>query len=171
MSSIANLLGPVIPVAIGAGVLILLAAAVVALRQGKSKSTGFKPSYVRRDAMTETELKFFRRLVEALPEAVVAPQVAMSALVDVPPEQGQGKQGFINRAKFSQQRLDYVVFDRKAGGVVCVIELDDRTHDGATQKAKDAKRDAILEGVGYAVLRFDARQMPTAAQLREHFSE
>ena len=171
MSTVTSLLGPVVPFAIGAGLLVLLAAVVAAARGGKSKVAGFKPSYVRRDAMTETELKFFRRLVEALPETVVAPQVAMSALVDVPPEQGQGKQGFINRAKFSQQRLDFVVFDREAGSVVCIIELDDRTHDGAAQKAKDAKRDAILEGVGYAVLRFDARQMPTVAQLREHFGE
>lgn len=171
MSNIASLLGPIVPFAIGAGLLVLLAAVVAAARGGKAKAAGFKPSYVRRDAMTETELKFFRRLVDALPEAVVAPQVAMSALVDVSPGQAQGKQGFINRAKFSQQRLDYVVFDRKVGGVVCVIELDDRTHDGVAQKAKDAQRDAILEGVGYAVLRFDARQMPTAAQLREHFGE
>jgi hypothetical protein len=136
--------------------------------------TPFKVEHVATEPLTATEAMFFRRLVDALPEAVVVPQMAMAALVDIADYLKRGKYKryeHTNRAGFAQKRLDYVVLDRATLQVVCVIELDDHTHDGAERKAGDAERDAILEGVGYTVLRFDARKMPTVAELREHFGE
>ena len=140
-------------------------------RAGRPAKTAFKVEYLRNEPLTPTERKFFHRLVEAVPEGVVAPQVAMSALVDIPAHMNQGKYKHVNRSQFDTQRVDYVVFDRETAEVVCVIELDDHTHDSARAKEKDRRRDAMLEGVGYTVLRFDARKMPTMGELREHFGD
>ena len=115
--------------------------------------------------MTPTELKFFARLVVALPSTVVAPQVTMSALVDIAEQQKRGKYKHVNMAKISTQRLDFVLFDKANGKVACVIELDDHTHDSVEQRDKDAERDAILTNSGYKVLRFDARRMPVVDEL------
>lgn len=178
-STVSTLLTPLLslaPYAVGA--LVVVGGIAFLTRRGQPVSRlpedkpTFKVEHVATEPLTATEAKFFRRLVEALPEAFVVPQMAMSALVDIADYQKRGKHARYlntNRAGFSQKRLDYVVLDRDTLKVVCVIELDDHTHDGAERKTDDAERDAILDGVGYAVLRFDARKMPTAAELREHF--
>jgi hypothetical protein len=117
--------------------------------------------------MTSTEVLFFQRLTQAVPELVVAPQVAMSALVDLPARQNQGKYGNVNRAAFAQKRLDFVLFDRQTGAVDHVLELDDHTHDSAEATAQDRERDSLLKALGYQVSRFDARKMPSATALRQ----
>jgi hypothetical protein len=161
------------------GVIALIAIVAVAAFDKKSRRPRgahlrlvpkeFAVEYRRQSLMTPTERKFYLRLCEALPEAVVAPQVAMCALVDVAPRLAQGKYKHVNRAKVAQQRLDFVVIDREVGDVVCVIELDDHTHDSAVRKTADIERDAILEEAGYSVLRFDARRMPSVEDLRNQF--
>lgn len=178
-STVSTLLTPLLSLLPYVAVGLTIVAGITYLgRRGKPVSRlpetkpTFKVEHVATEPLTATEAKFFRRLVEALPEAVVVPQMAMSALVDVADHQKRGKHARYlntNRAGFSQKRLDYVVLDRDTLKVVCVIELDDHTHDGVERKAGDDERDAILEGVGYTVLRFDARKMPSAAELREHF--
>ena len=110
-----------------------------------------------------------RILVEALPKGHIVPQMAMSALVDIAEHQKRGLRGRqlgIRRSAFSQKRLDFVVLDAGDYSVVAVIELDDHTHDSKARKAEDAARDAILESVGYPVVRFDARRMPSVALVR-----
>ena len=179
MSSASTLLAPLLPVLPYAAVALVALGAAALLIRGRRPSAraevekpAFKVEHAAKPPLTETEAKFFRRLVEALPETVVVPQMAMSALVDVAEHQKRGKHARYlnaNRAGFSQKRLDYVLLDRESLEVVCVIELDDHTHDAAARKASDAERDAILTGVGYPVLRFDARRMPTVAELREQF--
>ncbi len=129
------------------------------------KKRVFKIKYLKASPMTNTELLFFRRLVEAVPNGVIGPQVSMSALVDVPAQLNQGKFKYANRSRFSLQRVDYVIFDKETGSVRSVIELDDYSHDTRQQQAKDADRDALLKGVGYKVFRFDARSMPNVREL------
>lgn len=180
MSSAAStLLAPLLSVLPYAAVALVAACGLAMLARGRRPAArgdggtpAFRVEHVATAPLTETEAKFFRRLVEAVPEAVVVPQMAMSALVDVAEHQKRGKHARYlntNRAGFSQKRLDYVLLDRESLEVVCVIELDDHTHDAAARKAADAERDAILTGAGYPVLRFDARKMPTVVELREQF--
>ncbi len=142
------------------------AALSLALRRKQPAKSVFSTKYRRRDVMTRTELTFFRRLIQAFPSVVIAPQVAMAALVDVASKRNQGEYVHANRAKISQRRLDFVLFDRHSGKALCVIELDDHTHDSDKARAKDSERDAILASAGYPVYRFDARQMPSASDIR-----
>jgi hypothetical protein len=118
-----------------------------------------EPKYKRSPIMTENELEFFGRLVAALPEHYIFPQVAMSALLA--PANTDRKQAHSDRLRIAQQRIDYVVCNRRCE-VVAVVELDDRTHS----KVKDQLRDGRLEQAGFRTVRFQSRQKPPAAEIR-----
>jgi hypothetical protein len=150
-------------------VIAFVAGGIKALKSKRGVGTRREIRYVRIECMTPTELQFFQCLVEALPEAAIAPQVAMSALVDAPANLNVGMSPFAARGKISQKRLDFVIFDKASGEAVCVVELDDWTHDNRVQKRKDSERNTILKGAGYEIRRFDARKMPTTVQLRKAF--
>lgn len=146
----------------------------------------FALEYCARPALTPAETRMFRVLCDAVPEAVVAPQVALSALVDTRKDAAQplpSPNGWVRlarklrpaklratthrrRAFISQKRLDFVLLDRLDGSVLGVVELDDHTHDSAKARKADRQRDALLEACGYPVVRFDARSMPSAATAR-----
>lgn len=115
--------------------------------------------YTGRDLMTENELEFFGRLVSALPQYYVFPQVAMSALLE-PASRDEARRR-TDWLRIAQQRIDYVVCDR-ACNVIVIVELDDRTHS----RAKDKTRDARLEQAGLPTLRFESRAKPSPAAIR-----
>ena len=62
------------------------------------------------------------------------------------------------RMQFAMKIVDYVVC-RPDMSVVAIIELDDRTHD----PAKDRKRDAITRAAGYTTIRHHSRHKPSLA--------
>jgi len=127
------------------------------LRQGKKR--GRDPAYKSRAIMTENELEFFGRLVVALPEHYIFPQVGMTALL----ESAATNRGHAHsdRLRIAQQRIDYVVCNRRCE-VVAVVELDDKTHS----VAKDQVRDGRLAQGGFRTVRFQSRQKPSPAAIR-----
>ena len=127
------------------------------LRQGKKR--GRDPAYKSRAIMTENELEFFGRLVAALPEHYIFPQVAMAALLE--PAAADRKRAHGDRLRIAQQRIDYVVCNRRCE-VVAVVELDDKTHSDA----KDQVRDGRLAQGGFRTVRFESRQRPSPAAIR-----
>lgn len=139
-------------------VVLVLAAAFVALQLQGAKGKNRTGTYRRRQLMTENELEFFGRLVAALPNHYVFPQVAMSALIEATSSNRKLAQG--DRLRIAQQRADYVVCTRQ-GEVVAVVELDDKTHS----RAKDQLRDARLEQAGIRTVRFQSRQKPSPAAI------
>jgi hypothetical protein len=143
---------------------ILLAVAIIAvvlvvLVSMKGKQAGRSDTYKRRDLMTDNELEFFGRLVVALPDHYIFPQVAMSSLLDA--SSSDKKQAHADRLRIAQQRVDYVVCNRRCE-VVAVVELDDRTHS----RAKDKVRDGRLEQGGIRTVRFQSRQKPAPDAIR-----
>jgi hypothetical protein len=60
---------------------VLVAGFLVALLKN-SKGTGRTAAYKQRKLMTDNEAEFFGRLVVALPDHYIFPQVAMSALLE-----------------------------------------------------------------------------------------
>ena len=121
---------------------------------------------VARPLLTQAELRFYHVLADALPGYFIAAQVSMGALLR--PEKGlEGRDWWATYGRFSQKIVDFVVIDRGTGGVVALIELDDRSHN----TAQDAARDAMLHRAGYIVVRFANRPWPTVAIVRERFAE
>lgn len=140
---------------------VFLLVAVLALqtggRVGKKDRAG---TYKAGKLMTENEREFFARLVVALPEHYIFPQVAMGALI-VPASTNKSI-AHADRLRVAQQRVDFVVCDR-AGNVTVVIELDDRTH----QAGKDRRRDERLNQAAIRTVRFQSKNKPDAQAIRE----
>lgn len=136
---------------------ILAAALAIAMKrlQGKERAGAYRA----RKLMTENELEFFGRLVSALPDHYVFPQVAMSALLEA--ASSDRKKSHSDRLRIAQQRADYIVCTRSCD-LVAVIELDDRTHSST----KDQLRDSRLAQAGIRTVRFQSRSKPTANAIR-----
>src|SRR4051812_20476941 len=109
--------------------------------------------------MSENELDFFGRLVAALPDHYIFPQVAMSALLEA--ASSDKKAAHRDRLHITLQRADYVVCTKNCD-LVAVIELDDRAHS----TAKDQLRDSRLEQAGIRTVRFKSRAKPPVDGLR-----
>jgi hypothetical protein len=139
--------------------LVLGAAFLVAQAKGGGAGTNRTGAFKRRKLMTDNEKEFFGRLVAALPDHYIFPQVAMSALLEA--ASGDKKKAHSDRLRIAQQRADYVVCTMSCD-VVAVIELDDRTHT----RAKDQVRDSRLEQAGIRTVRFESRNKPTAETIR-----
>ncbi|WP_440966079.1 DUF2726 domain-containing protein [Massilia sp. GER05] len=140
-------------------VLAVLLAGLFAVQSKTAKGKGRTGAYRRRKFMTDNEEEFFGRLVVALPDHYIFPQVAMSALLDT--ASSDKRTAHSDRLRIAQQRVDYVVCTRRCE-VVAVVELDDKTHS----RAKDELRDARLEQAGIRTVRFQARNKPKVDVIR-----
>ncbi len=109
--------------------------------------------------MTANELEFFLRLTRALTDLHVFPQVAISALIA--PSHPDGKKRMAAFRQISQKRVDWAIYSSDMK-LICVVELDDRTHDSA----KDAARDAMLDTAGIKTIRWHSRKKPTVVEIR-----
>lgn len=116
-------------------------------------------AYKARHLMTDNEAEFFGRLVTALPDHYIFPQVAMSALIDA--ASSDKKKAHSDRLRIAQQRVDYVVSDKNFK-VVVVVELDDKTHSGV----KDQVRDGRLMQVDIRTVRFQSKSKPGIDAIR-----
>ena len=139
--------------------LLLLALIIVAIGQLAGRSRRKGEAYQSRALMTENEAKFFGRLIVALPDCYVFPQVAMSALIQAATT--DKKRAYSDHLRIAQQRVDYVVCDRGCQ-IIAVVELDDRTHS----HKKDAVRDGRLLQAGIRTVRFQSKSKPTAEGIR-----
>jgi hypothetical protein len=132
--------------------------ALMAVRAGRAST------YVRRAVLTDSELRFFLRLVDAVGEGdYVCPQLGMAAAVET--RGGTAKAALAAFRRISQKRIDFCVCDARLVPKF-VVELDDHTHD----PARDRARDELLLRAGIRTLRFDVRRMPTTLQLRSAIS-
>ena len=140
-------------------ILLVLVAAVFTVLSKGAKKSGRTGAYRRRKLMTDNEQEFFGRLVAALPDHYIFPQVALSALIEA--ASADKKVAYGDRLRIAQQRADYVVCTRSCE-LVAVIELDDRTHS----RAKDELRDSRLEQAGIRTVRFQSRSKPAPNAIR-----
>ena len=53
--------------------------------------------------------------------------------------------------------------DRATGNILALIEVDDRTHN----PIRDARRDAMTAGAGYATIRIPGSVQPTFSEVRD----
>jgi len=118
-----------------------------------------KPRYKPRPILTDNEAEFFARLETAVPEYRIFPQLSMTAIIE--PASKDRYWTYFNR--IAMQRVDYAVYTRDLK-LICVIELDDRTHDG--KHKRDGRRDSRLTEAGVQTLRFDSRAKPRPEMLR-----
>ena len=155
MSTTSNLITLLAVVAVGAVGLVVLKAKLAGQQSASAK-------FKQKTLLTPNELEFLGRLEAAAPELRFFPQVAMGALLDPAVPRSDAKNYFRLRGMFSQKIVDFVAQRRSDGGIVAIIELDDRTHDSG----KDAKRDEMLQSAGYRIVRWQSKAKPNAAEIR-----
>ena len=143
--------------------LFIAAAAVVFALRGRQLGTGDRLRFKSKVLLTANELEFLGRLEAAMPELRFCPQVALGALLEPAVPRRDGREFYRLRGMFSQKIVDFVAQRRTDGAVIALIELDDRTHDSAT----DAQRDAITQSAGYKVIRWNSKAKPVAAAIQE----
>lgn len=66
------------------------------------------------------------------------------------------------RSRFDRKIVDILVVDSRTFDVVAIVELDDRTHDGK----KDQARDNTTRAAGYRPVRFQVRRKPDTTEIR-----
>jgi len=116
-------------------------------------------NYRKRSILTDNEAEFFGRLVAALPEHYIFPQVSMQALLEA--ASADKKTAHIDRLKIAQHRVDYVVCNKQCE-VIAVVELDDKTHS----PTKDQVRDSRLKQAGIRTVRFQSKSKPNKDAIR-----
>ena len=113
--------------------------------------------------MTPTDIIFFNKLQQALPELLIFGQVQLSRIIRPNPNANQ--QFWFNR--ICRMSIDYVLVAPDKKTVLAAIELDDWTHNSARRQQQDNKKDKALSCAGIPILRFHGEAMPNVAQLRQ----
>jgi len=151
-------------IALGALILVaILAVVVVVVVGGKGKRKG-AADYARRAILSANEADFFHRLTRANSDGYVFPQVALSALLEPASKDRKARASAFNR--IARKRVDYAIYTDKLQ-LLCVVELDDRTH----KAAHDAERDAMLASAGIKTLRWQSKNKPEIAEIRAQFDK
>jgi len=141
------------------GVLLLLAKVLVKQWLASNEKAGF--NYQAKRIMSSNEMEFFQRLLRANPDGYVFPQVAFSALLEPSSRNRWAAFKYI-----SQKRVDYAIYNSKLE-LLCIVELDDRTHN----PKKDAQRDAAFASAGIITLRWQSTNKPDEHEIRTQFEQ
>lgn len=111
-----------------------------------------------RQVLTGTGREFLFLLQRALPECIVCPQLAATALLE---PLGTGKTRKAALSRVVGRRVGFAVFDEEMR-LIAVIELDHRPR----LTRREAECDSYFVDAGIRTLRFDPRCMPSEAKIR-----
>lgn len=118
-----------------------------------------KPANFRKkNVLTGGEREFFHRLRKALPECVVCPQVAVSALLE-PIGIGAARKAGLDRIR--GQKVGYAIFDDDMR-LIAIVELD---HSSRTSR-RELARDTYFAKAGIRTVRFSAKRLPSEAKIK-----
>ena len=137
----------------------------------QQKSEAFEHSYERLDVLfTPAERSFFGVLNQAINNDVIAFGKVRVADV-ITPKKG-GVKGAWQTAfnKISAKHFDFVLCNKSDLSFICSIELDDKSHNSAKQKARDAFLEGACKSAGFPLIRFPAKSAYSVDDIRESLS-
>lgn len=143
------------------GLLILAAAILAMVKKRLRPDTEEWPFYAKKP-LTQPEQVLYHRLVAALPESMVLAQVQLSRVLGV--KKGFNFHQWHNRV--NRMSLDFLVC-RQDSSIVAAIELDDKTHDEASRREADARKEKALAAAGIPLVRWQVNALPDAATIRQ----
>ena len=159
-----------IPVYLWVVVPILLIVALGPLLLGKAKRSAQTPSYpyaARGPLLTKAERSFLGVLELALAERYrVALKVRLADIIKV--RSGSSKsawQSAFNR--ISAKHVDFVLCRADTFEVVCVLELDDKSHRRRERRERDAFVDAALRAADIPALHMPTKAAYTLAEVKD----
>jgi len=139
-----------------AGLLVLIFIVIITIKN--SNNSNVDSQYKSKALMSDNEFEFFQRLVQALPQYYIFPQVSFGAFLQANASDFKEKSRI--RLTFCQKIADYVIYD-KDKKIIAIIELDDKMHD----IEKDKKRDAMVAKAGYKTIRFQSKRKPSINEI------
>ncbi len=111
--------------------------------------------------LSEPELVLYRRLLEALPECLVLPQVQLARALRF--KRGQRDHVVWNR--ICQLSIDFLIV-RPDTSIIAAVELDDSSHFRADRQDADARKGHALESAGVPLIRWRVGKMPDVASIK-----
>ena len=146
-----------------AAIAVVVAAAALARPRrreahGRDRSWPLEPTPT---LLSEPEQVLYRRLVEALPEYRVLPQVQLARTLRF--KRGRRDRAVWNR--ISQLSVDFLIA-RPDTSIIAAVELDDSSHLRADRRDADARKGHALESAGVPLIRWQVGKMPDAAAIK-----
>lgn len=144
-------------------VAVLAAAAAMAgprgrVARGRDRPWPLEPTPT---ILSEPEQVLYRRLVEALPEYLVLPQVQLARALRF--KRGQRDHAVWNR--ICQLSIDFLIV-RPDTSIIAAIELDDSSHFRADRQDADARKGHALESAGVPLIRWRVAKMPDVVSIK-----
>lgn len=128
--------------------------------------------YRQAPVMSRYELEMFERLKSALPECDIFPQVPLASFIRVDIRRAGSRyatNSYRWQNRIGQQRVDFLACLRRDMSTVAAIELDDPSHETASARRRDAKKDKSLNDAHVPLIRWRVEAMPDAAEIRQAF--
>lgn len=152
-------------------VLVVLAVVVALLLlvrvKSKAKVTPAEFPYLKREhLLTEAELSFFVVLRMALGDHVyVCPQVSVEEVIVVRPGLDRSKRQSA-RNRVNRMRFDFLVCKPDDFTPLFAVELDDRSHNRADRRRRDAFLDKVCSVAGLRIVHVQVQRSYTVQELR-----
>ena len=155
-------------------VLALVVLAVVArkLAPVASAGTNVESIYAATPALlTPAERSFFGVLQQVVPQDFrLFAKVRLADVIQPRSTLGAStRQSAFN--KISSKHVDFVLCDAATTKVICVIELDDSSHQRGSRQARDNFVDASLLSASVPILRFSVKQGYAPEQIRAELAK
>lgn len=139
-------------VAIGAILFVLVLVLMGILRQRQ------RLPYQRRESLfSDAEKRFLLVLQQAALDYHVYGKVRLADIVQV--KQGlAGRRFFQAFNRIACKHVDYVLCDKNSYAILCVIELDDASHQRPERRRRDQFVDTVMQAAGIPILHFPVRR-------------
>ena len=137
--------------------------------QQESAANEAKPIFpyrVRDDFLSPAEHSFYQVLKTVVgPRVHICPKVSLSDLFFVKSSDAGEWRTYTN--KIDRKHVDFVLCDPRTMAPVAGVELDDKSHQRADRKVRDAFVEGVFAAAGLALLRVPAKQGYQAQELSE----
>ena len=117
--------------------------------------------------LTNTELQFYKTLQEVVrKDQDIMVKVRLADLINVA-KGAKGKDWGAAFNRIKSKHVDFLICDSTELKPILAIELDDRSHEKESRKARDAFFNQALESAGVPLLRVKVARAYDTAKLRE----
>ncbi|SFV88966.1 Potential queD like [hydrothermal vent metagenome] len=154
-------------------ILFLTSLFVIALLIGFVTRKTNQLRYTKQDALfTKAEINFLK----TLEKIVVNPNIAIFGKVRIadiitPAKKTNTKEWWRLFRKISQKHVDYVLCNKSDYSVICVIELNDSSHNTAKAKLRDSFVRKAYQSANIELIEVKAKRYYNADKVKAHFSE
>ncbi len=127
--------------------------------------------YRRADFLfTPAERVFYKELVRAVNgQYLVFGKVRVADLITIKGKYGN-KSSMRDLAKVAQKHVDFCLCHPETLAVICVIELNDKSHDRLDRKSRDGFLDKAFKDVGLPIIWMKARSTYNLIEIRQAVS-